>query len=161
MALGLETCHPRALEKINKRITVEDFANAARFLRANQISVRTFLLVGTPFIPREQQARWVNQSIEVAFTAGSNVVSLIPTRAGNGALDELMSEGEFCEPSMSDLEAAQEFGLRLKTGRLFADTWDIDRFSDCASCGEARRDRLERINLSQMIEPRVECVCGG
>ena len=161
VAMGLETCHPGALEKINKRITVEDYANAARFLKSNQISVRTFLLVGTPFIPREQQARWVNQSIEVAFTAGSNVVSLIPTRAGNGALDELMSEGEFCEPSMSDLEAAQEFGLRLRASRLFADTWDIERFSDCASCGEARRDRLERINLSQMIEPRVECVCGG
>ena len=161
VAMGLETCHPGALEKINKRITVDDFASAARFLRANQISVRTFLLVGTPFIPRDQQARWVNQSIEVAFGAGSNVVSLIPTRAGNGALDELMSEGKFCEPRISELEAAQEFGLELKAGRLIADTWDIERFSDCAKCGEDRRDRLERMNLSQTIEPRVECVCGG
>jgi archaeosine synthase beta-subunit len=161
VAMGLETCHPGALEKINKRITVDDFAAAARFLKSNQIGVRTFLLVGAPFIPQQEQAKWLNKSIEVAFGAGSNVVSLIPTRAGNGALDELMSEGEFCEPRLSDLEAAQEFGLGLRVGRLFADTWDIERFSDCAKCGNERRARLDRMNLSQMIEPRVECVCGG
>ena len=161
IAMGLETCHPDALEKINKRITVDDFRNAARFLRTNEISVRTFLLVGTPFIPRKEQANWVNQSIEMAFEAGSNVVSLIPTRIGNGALDELLSTGEFCEPRLSDLEAAQEFGLGLKAGRVFADTWEIERFNNCSNCGAERFDRLERMNLSQTTEPRVECGCGG
>jgi radical SAM enzyme (TIGR01210 family) len=161
VALGLETCHPGALAKINKRITVSDFGRAARFLRANDINVRTFLLVGTPFIPHQEQARWTRQSIEAAFEAGSNVVSLIPTRAGNGALEELISKGEFCEPGLCDLEAAQEFGLRLKAGRVFADTWDIERFSKCSNCCAARGERLDRMNLSQTIEARVECSCGG
>jgi radical SAM enzyme (TIGR01210 family) len=55
VAMGLETCHAAALEKLNKRITVEDFAGAARFLRANRILVRTFLLVGVPFIETAEQ----------------------------------------------------------------------------------------------------------
>src|SRR6185503_13071383 len=39
VAMGLETCNPVALEKLNKRITVQDFARSARFLRENKIAV--------------------------------------------------------------------------------------------------------------------------
>ena len=161
VAMGLETCHPAALEKINKRITVRDFQEAAKFLRANEISVRTFLLVGVPFIGVEAQKEWMERSIQVAFDAGAEVVSLIPTRAGNGALDELRRSGEFREPLFEEIEVAQEFGLKLKVGRVFADTWELERFCRCDRCGSARRERLERMNLSQKVEPRVGCDCVG
>ena len=33
VAMGLETAHPEVLEKLNKRMTLEQFAAAASFLR--------------------------------------------------------------------------------------------------------------------------------
>lgn len=160
IAMGLETSHPEALKRINKRITVADFVDAACFLRSNNISVRTFLLVGVPFLPSDEQGKWIRGSIRVASGAGSNVISLIPTRTGNGALDALVRAGEFREPRFADLEDAFDFGLTESGGRVFADTWDIERFCKCNRCARGRRDRLVRMNLSQAIEPRVECDCG-
>lgn len=159
VAMGLETANLQALEKINKRITVEDFVRAAQFLRGNKIAVRTFLLVGVPFISVIEQAPWLERSIESAFAAGSNVVALIPTRTGNGAMDELLARGEFVEPRMTDLQSAQDYGFGLNAGRVFADTWDIERFADCGKCADERISRLERMNLSQRVEARVECAC--
>jgi archaeosine synthase beta-subunit len=159
IAMGLETAHPLALEKLNKRITVADFTHAARFLRQNKIVVRTFLLVGVPFIPEPEQPHWLKQSIRTAFDAGANVISLIPTRTGNGALDALQQTGGFREPTLRAFEDAHDYGIRLGHARVFTDTWDLTRISPCPDCAEAREDRLVRMNLSQTIEPRIRCSC--
>ena len=42
-------------------------------------------------------------------------------------LDELAARGEFSAPRMETLEAAANYGLGLKRGRVFADLWDIRR----------------------------------
>lgn len=159
IAMGLETAHPLSLKKLNKRITVDDVANAAQFLRQNQIAVRTFLLVSVPFIPEEEQQQWIERSINTAFDAGTNVISLIPTRTGNGALNALQRTGDFREPALNELEYAQDYGFHLQRGRVFADTWDIARFSRCPLCLKARESRIMRMNLSQSTEPRIECSC--
>jgi radical SAM enzyme (TIGR01210 family) len=159
VAMGLETAHPAALEKLNKRITVQDFTRAAQWLCRNRITVRTFLLAGVPFIPQAEQQRWMRHSLNTALDAGTSVVSLIPTRAGNGALDALELSGDFHEPALRDLEDAHDFGIHAGRARVFADTWDLERFSCCPLCAEARHDRLERMNLSQNIEPRIRCAC--
>ncbi len=159
IAMGLETSHPSALEKLNKRITVENFNRAAAFLRHNRIHVRVFLLVSVPFIIEHEQQHWLQESIRCALQAGANVVSLIPTRAGNGALDALRESGHFREPTLAQLETGHEYGISLQTGRVFADTWDLDRFSSCPDCTNARRGRLARMNLSQALEPRILCPC--
>jgi archaeosine synthase beta-subunit len=159
IAMGLETAQPLALEKLNKRITVADFTRATRFLRRNQIAVRTFLLVSVPFIPEPEQPHWLKQSIRTALDAGADVISLIPTRTGNGALDALQQTGDFREPALRALEDAHDFGIRLGHARVFADTWDLARFSPCPDCAEAREDRLVRMNLSHTIEPRIRCSC--
>jgi radical SAM enzyme (TIGR01210 family) len=159
IAMGLETAHPLALEKLNKRITVDDFTHAAHVLRQNQIAVRTFLLISVPFIPQSEQQHWIERSINTAFDSGTNVVSLIPTRTGNGALDSLQLTGDFREPTLSELEHAHEYGLRLQRGRVFADTWDLARFSSCPRCATARVERLHGMNLSQSLGPRIRCFC--
>jgi hypothetical protein len=44
---------------------------------------------------------------------------------------------------------------------VFADLWNLDRFSDCPSCFTARRDRLHRMNLEQRACPSIACTqCG-
>lgn len=157
VAMGLETAHPGALERLNKHITVAEYQRAAEFLRRHGIRLRTFLLVHPPLIPADRQMLWLAQSMITAFEAGSSVVSLIPTRMGNGALERLHAAGEFDEPSLLDLEEAFDIGLRLERGRVFVDLWDLARFSSCPHCFEARAQRLHAMNLSQEWIPRVRC----
>lgn len=161
IAMGLETAHPMALERLNKRFSFSQFQSAAAFLSKNRIAVRAFLLVGVPFIPEPEQEAWVQRSIHAALETGANVVSLIPTRSGNGALDSLESTGDFREPTLTELESAHEYGLSLADNRIFADTWDLERFCKCRNCLPRRRERLDRMNHSQQIEPRIHCDCAN
>jgi len=77
-------------------------------------------------------------------------------------MERLRDAGEFQQPSLAELEAAQKAVLALGRGRVFADTWDLEPFSSCPRCLAERRDRLERVNLAQNDEPPVQCfACGG
>ena len=160
VALGLETAHAGCLETLNKRMTVPDYQEAAGFLRDHQIQIRTFLLVHPPLLREEEQCEWLQRSLRLALDAGSSVVSLIPTRVGNGALDRLAEAGEFREPTLLAIEDAFDMGLALQRGRVFLDLWDLSRFSRCSACFDARHLRLRRMNLSQRSEPRVICPSG-
>jgi radical SAM enzyme (TIGR01210 family) len=162
IALGLETAHPTALYALNKRFTLQHFQQAAAFLKQNGIEVRVFLLVHPPFVPKGEQFDWLTRSARFAFDSGSDVVSLIPLRAGNGAIEELIRHGMAEEPTLRELEAAQEFGVGFGRGRVFADTWDLARFSNCEYCLFLRRERIHRMNLAQEIQPPIRCsFCGN
>ncbi len=157
VAMGLETAHPEVLEKLNKRMTLDDFVRAADFLRNNDLALRVFVLVKPPFLDEATALHWAKRSIDFAFDSGATVVSLIPTRPGNGALDALAAAGEFSPPKLATVEAAAEYGVNLKRGRVFADLWDLEKFSDCSTCFASRRARLERMNLQQEVHPPLSC----
>lgn len=162
VAMGLETAHPATLAKLNKRMTAEQFAAAARRLRENEIDVRVFLLVRPPFLAGSEAAEWTRRSVDFALDCGATVATLIPTRGGNGAMEELAAASDFAEPSLAELEDALAYGIGLGRGRVFADLWEARRFARCAVCAEARIARLETMNLVQQIPLRVECErCGG
>lgn len=157
LALGLETVHPQVLPRLNKRFTLEQFAASCAFLRKAGIQVRAFVLVQPPYMKEEAAIEWSVESARFAFASGVEVVSLIPTRPGNGALDALIKSGEFIPPRLSALESSLERCLALKSGRVFADTWDLQQFSFCDICFQQRRQRLHSMNLRQMVLPRVSC----
>jgi radical SAM enzyme (TIGR01210 family) len=157
VALGLETCHPAALESLNKRINLADYERAAKFLIGASIGLRTFLLIQPPFIPRDEQSSWLKRSMDYALDCGSSVVSLIPTRTGNGALETLEELGLFSEPSITDLEQALEYGINLQRQRIFGDTWDLQRFSKCPVCLRGRIDRIQEMNLTQRMAEPIHC----
>lgn len=162
VAMGLETAHPEVLARLNKRMTLDQFARAAEFLRGHDIALRVFILVKPPFLEEAEALEWARRSLDFAFDCGATVASLIPTRFGNGALEALAKQGEFSPPRLATLEEAAAYGVGLKRGRVFADLWDLEKFSDCAACFCARRERLERMNLTQQTEPRVICShCGN
>ena len=162
VAVGLETAHADTLEKLNKRMTLVDFTRAARFLRDNQIALRAFVLVQPPFQDEVMALDWARRSVEFAFEQGATAVSLIPTRAGNGAMEALAAAGLFTPPKLATLETALADGIRLGRGRVFADLWDLERFSSCRACFPARQQRLLDMNQDQTIPPGVAClVCGG
>ena len=156
VAIGLETVHPETLSRLNKRITVESFCKAAAFLKSNDIALRVFLLVRPPFLSEEEGVFWAQRSLDMAFEAGASVCCLIPTRGGNGVMELLAASGDYAPPRLESLEAAQEYGLNLQRGRVFADLWDIETFFTCA-CSPERAARLETMNRTQRIPPPVHC----
>jgi radical SAM enzyme (TIGR01210 family) len=157
VAMGLETANPDTLARLNKGMTLEDFASAAEFLVRNGVSVRAFILLKPPFTEEAEGIVWAKRSIDFAFDCGAGVASVIPTRSGNGAMEALAARGEFSRPRLSSLEEVLDYGVGLQRGRVFADLWDLERFSNCGACFEGRKQRLKTINLSQRQQSAVTC----
>jgi radical SAM enzyme (TIGR01210 family) len=156
VALGLETAHPEVLARLNKRMTLDDFARGAAAVRAEGAHVRAFILVRPPFLTDEMGLEWARRSLDYAFSVGVACCSLIPTRAGNGAMEELAGQGLFAPPSLESLEQALEYGLSLGAGRVFVDLWDVGHVSPGASRRAERLARLARMNRFQRVEPAGE-----
>jgi radical SAM enzyme (TIGR01210 family) len=164
VAIGLETAHPDALDRLNKRFTVDGFRRAAAALIARGISVRVFLLISPPFVPAAEQDDWLRRSLDVSFASGATIVSLVPTRAGNGAMEALSTLGLFRTPALADVERSIELALIHADGRgrVFVDLWDLERFAACPHCLSARRRRLHSMNLDQQTAPPMQCpICAG
>lgn len=166
VAMGLETANEEVLRRLNKGMTVGDFENAARFLRGHVVRVRSFILLGIPFLRREEWPAATRASIAVSFRAGAGIVSLIPTRLGNGALEELQRQGQFQPPTLRDLEMALEDFLEGEEGRapsagfLLADLWDADSLAAPACCRATRIERLRSMNTFQRNLPPPPCPSG-
>jgi archaeosine synthase beta-subunit len=155
VAMGLETANEEVLKRLNKGMTVGDFENAVRFLRGHDVRIRSFLLVGLPFLPRAEQAEWLRRSVKISFESGCGVVSLIPTRLGNGALEELHRSGHFEPPSLLTLEESFALALacRPPDRLVLADLWDADALAAPPCCAAARVERLRRMNFIQRNLP--------
>jgi radical SAM enzyme (TIGR01210 family) len=163
VAMGLETAHPVALDRLNKRFTLEEFAQAAAALAARRVALRVFLLISCPFVPCHEQDEWLVRSVDEALACGASVISLVPTRSGNGAIEALAAAGVFRTPELDDIE--RSFLLALThargRGRIFVDLWDLDRFARCSRCFAPRRERLQAMNLEQRVLPERSCqACG-
>jgi len=159
MALGLETVHPEILLSLNKQMTTEDFSNSVSFLSQNGIKSRAFILLRTPFMSEAEGIYWAERSIDFAFSSGVECCTVIPVRGGNGAMEFLKNQGHFSPPDIRSLEEVLEYGIKLKAGRVFADTWDLGLFSKCSKCADQRTKRLTEMNLTQKITEQVKCTC--
>jgi radical SAM enzyme (TIGR01210 family) len=159
VAIGLETVHSVILKKLNKKMTLEDFRNSVSFLTQNGIRSRAFVLLRPPFLSEPEGIYWGEKSIDFAFNAGVECCSIIPVRPGNGAMDLLRIKGDFNLPDIHSLETVLEYGIGLNAGRVFADMWDLEQFSNCRKCFDQRSFRLNTMNLTQEIPHKVECSC--
>jgi radical SAM enzyme (TIGR01210 family) len=149
VAMGLETVHPEVLKQLNKGMTLELFSAAATVLHQNRIDLRTFILVRPPSLSETEAVYWAERSLDFAFACEAVAASLIPTRG-------------FSPPAIQTLETCQENGLRLQLGRVFADLWDLEKFSTCPECYTERYNRLREMNLRQRVPAPVDCgVCGA
>jgi archaeosine synthase beta-subunit len=160
IAIGLETVHPPTLEKLNKRMTVEEFRQAAEFLKRHNIDLRVFILLRPPFQTEAEGLAWACRALDVAAECGAKVCSIIPVRGGNGAIEAL---GEaYQPPTLRSLEAAVEYGLSLprterpRSSFVFADLWDVEKFFDCG-CSAERAARLQVMNRTQQISAAIAC----
>jgi len=162
VAMGLETAHPEALRRLHKGMTVESFQRAAEWLTGRAVGVRAFLLVHPPFVRAEERDHWLMRSLDLAIDSGVTAVSLIPLRAGNDALDDVVDKGDAEVPTLTALEHAMILALehvrsRRSRMRVFVDTWDLERLHACSRCADATRARLLLMNLTQVAESAVPC----
>jgi radical SAM enzyme (TIGR01210 family) len=163
VAMGLETAHPAALERLHKHMSLGQFGNAAAALAARGIALRVFLLIHPPFVEDDEQTPWLLRSVDEALACGAEVVSLVPTRAGNGAMEALEAQGLFREPTLRDVERLSARALAHAGGRarIFVDLWDVDRLVRCRACRDRRHARLVAQNLEQRRMPPLWCErCG-
>lgn len=160
IAMGLETIHPDVLPKLNKQMTKKDFYEATQFLVDKKIDVRAFILLNPPFLTDpHQNIEWTLRSVEFAFDSGCTACTVIPVRDGNGIMEELRIAGNYVPPTLSAIEDLFSDALNLNRGRVFCDLWDLKRFSDCADCFPKKKERLDEMNLTQIILPSIECHC--
>ena len=127
------------------------------------MALRTFLLVSPPFVRADEQDAWLLHSIDVALSCGAAVVTLVPTRPGNGAMEAVAADGDFRAPRLEDIERSLELAQarHRHRGRIFVDLWDLERFTSCPHCFKARRRRLHAMNLEQRYLPPHSCPhCG-
>jgi len=151
IAIGLETVHPEILRKLNKHVTTDDFRNSVQFLSRNGIRSRTFILLRPPYLTESEGIIWAQKSIDFAFSVGVECCIVIPVRGGNGAMEELMKMNDFHLPEISSLETVLEYGIGLKAGRVFADTWDLGLFSTSPEYLEQQINRINFMNLNQEL----------
>ncbi len=151
VALGLETSHPQTLARLNKQMTVDDFARACDSLLNQSILIRAFVLLKPPETSEEQGIERAINSIRFAFECGVDCCAVIPVRTGNGIMEQLTSAGLLSPPRLSSLETVLRETLAWKRGRVFADLWDAEQFADSPETATLQISRLEQMNLTQSV----------
>ena len=149
IALGLETAHAPTLAKLNKQMTVEDFARSCELLLKAQIRIRAFVLLKPPETTEEQGVERAIESVRFAFDCGVSCCAVIPVRTGNGIMEQLAQQGLFTPPRLSSLELVMRETLSWNRGRVFADLWDARQFADDPADADLQLARLEAMNLHQ------------
>jgi hypothetical protein len=172
VAVGLETVHQEALAALNKRMTLDDFADAAQFLARHAIALRVFVLLDPPFVPHHEAADTALSGVRTARSVGATACTVIPVRGGNGAIDALPVEQRprlglrelewVVQEALAGADAGRGVGRGFSPAamRVFADLWDIERLYDC-TCSRERAARLARMNREQAAPPPVACACNG
>lgn len=162
VAMGLETVHPDAISRFYKQMDLDDFVAATEMMRDAGISVRAFVLLSPPFVPRRESVEWTVRTVDFALTNGVGVVSVIPVRGGKGEMERLGALGLFEPPTLEMLEEAMTRALALRGGVVLADLWDLETFSACPVCRDARLARLREMNLTGKIGSAMDCAnCGA
>lgn len=157
VGVGLETIHPVAATKLNKRLDLARFDRAAAFLSENGIDLRVFVLLGAPHVEADESVAWTLRTVEYAVGRGASVVSIIPVRGGNGELERLEALGHFTPPTLGQLENALDGCLHFKSAVVTADVWDAERLAACEHCKPKRIERLQTVNLTGRKESRIAC----
>ena len=142
VAVGLETANADLLARLNKQMTLDDFATACERLLRWGIDVRTFVLAPPPFVAEaDQEPGSLAEAAGWAMDCGASVVTLLPLRPRQVPGSS--------RPTPQLIEAAiREASPRLSGGRrLFVDLWDARQW-----CDEATAVRLDRWNRTQQVK---------
>ncbi|MBC7856944.1 MAG: radical SAM protein, partial [Pirellulaceae bacterium] len=97
--------------------------------------------------------------------AGASCSAIIPTRGGNGLMEQFAAQGQFSPPTLAMLEDSFAASLALPefkkahSSRIFVDLWDLENLYTCSRCGPQRKERLHQMNHQQQLLPEISCRC--
>ena len=157
VAMGLETSHEETLRKLNKGMLLDDFADACQFLLNHQIRIRSFILLKPPWTSESEGVERAVESVRFAFDHGVECCAVIPTRGGNGVMEELAYASQYAPPKLESLEYVHRETLSWNRGRVFVDLWDAEKFAICESCGSERIKIIHQANLKQSYDRAFTC----
>jgi archaeosine synthase beta-subunit len=157
VAIGLETVHRAALARLNKRLDLDRFERAARFLADNAMDLRVFVLLGAPNVPAAAAVEWAVRGTSYAAERGAAVVSIVPVRGGNGELERLAALGRFAPPTLRQLEQTLDACAGIGPDVVTADLWDAERLDACHACRLKRLERMGLWNATGIVQPPVAC----
>jgi archaeosine synthase beta-subunit len=169
VAMGLETIHPDSMAIMNKGMTLEDFDRAVAKCNSLGIDVRVFVLLHPPGIDTKESIEWTRKTVVYAIERRVRHISIIPLRAGNGWIDQLIDAGEYQLPTVSMIrELYQAFGRdgvrSLGNTVLEFDLWDTNNWQgSCIECRASLARHIAQCNREQKILPPDEtenhCEC--
>jgi hypothetical protein len=157
VAIGLETVHPDALARLNKRLDLELFERAAGFLADNEMDLRVFVLLGAPNVSAAAAVEWAVRGASYAAQRGAAVVSIVPVRGGNGELERLAALGRFTPPTLRQLEQTLDACAGIGPAVVTADLWDTERLAACHACRPRRVERMRLWNETGIVQPPLAC----
>ena len=164
IALGVESLQPGMLRRLNKGMSRDDIDRALAFHDQHGIDTRAFVLVRPPWCAEGEAIAWTQLTLRHLLGRGVRHISLIPTRAGNGWLDRLQTEGRFEPPTIETLETLHRWALQQvaagtanATSVITVDLWDWPPAGACPHCAGARGETLHRQNLTQQVMPSTHC----
>lgn len=172
VAMGLETIDPNGIKWLNKSMSLDQFQQAVEFLTYEGILVRSFVLLQPLGTKIDESVEWAVRSCRQASSWGAQRVSLIPTRSGNGFIENVANELGWKPPTARQLESAIEALLvspqantlgAPRSSIYTVDLWDWKSLAGtCSACSQLRLDRLERMNQGQKVlastsEAACEC----
>lgn len=165
VGIGLETADPELHRTLGKGTTVDEVERAAGVLREAGIAWRAFVLIGTPGLAADCIVDDAVASACWALDRGAAHVSLIPVRAGNGALDELERRGQWRAPRLDEVERTFEQVLAAVGGPpgpvVTVDLWDLERHAGCVQCFPLRLRHLDQTNGTGIWSAATgTCSCG-
>lgn len=135
IALGLETIESESMRILNKGMRLEQFQDAIDFLKREGVHSRAFVLLGPPGVPVGEYVRWAKATCEQAVTWGVERCCVIPTRGGNGWLDQGERLGYWKPPTRLELEQVFEV-LLIESKDCLSDEYQVrESQGDARACG--------------------------
>jgi archaeosine synthase beta-subunit len=93
IAIGLESSSDRVRRvAINKGFSLREFAEAARLIKSNDISLRAYVLLKPPFLSEKEAVDDAVETIKTAFSLGVDTVSLEAVTVQRYTLVEFLTE---------------------------------------------------------------------
>lgn len=162
VAIGLETANAEVLSRQQKKMTLEDFDQAAKWILDHDMDLRCFTMLQLPYGNAERSVEDSLASVRHAVDAGASFVAIIPTRHTTKAMQQLIRSGHHRPPQLWQIEQALfeslQWIVQLNTDTVvIADTWDIEQVAHCRGCQGSIIHNIHAMNLSQRPCKRSRC----
>ena len=146
VAIGLEIADNEILKKYNKGFTVEDYIKAAEIIKRNHCKLRTYIMVGLPFVKNHKQA--TKDSVELARKYSDSIVLINTFPHSAAPIFDYWLEGKWKPLDRKQFEDIV---------RNFPDCEkEFDNFAFIPKFPREKREFIKGATKNQLLHPHFE-----